>query len=64
MKFEYKMETYETKGLWGGIVNNEDFEAKLNQLGAEGWELVNSLPSTEIQGRTSYIISIFKRLVG
>ena len=61
MKYEYKTMGFETKGLSGGKVDYHKFEEMLNQLGASGWELVNSLPSNRDFGHTGYIISIFKR---
>lgn len=63
MKYEYKTLTTQAEGLFGGKVNDQEFEATLNQLGAEGWELVNSLASAVSYGKTGYIISIFKRAI-
>jgi len=63
MKYEYKTLTLQADGLFGGKVDNHDFEEQLNQLGAEGWELVNSLASAVTYGKTAYIISIFKRSI-
>lgn len=63
MKYEYKTLTLQAEGLFGGKVNNQDLEEQLNQLGEEGWELVNSLASTVSYGKIGYIISIFKRAI-
>lgn len=46
MKHEYKTITLQSDGLFGGKVNHHDFEEQLNHLGTEGWELVNSLASS------------------
>lgn len=63
MKFEYKTLILPTVGFWGGKINEDDFEAKLNNMGASGWELVNSFPCTESNGTTRSVISVFKRII-
>ena len=40
-KFEYKVVIYDTKGFWGGNVNESQLENQLNSLGNEGWEMVS-----------------------
>jgi len=56
MKYEYKTVGFQIKGL-----DYREFNETLNELGALGWELVNSMPSNRDFGHTGYIISIFKR---
>lgn len=63
MKFEYKSLTIPAEGLFGGKVNAQELEQRLNALGAEGWELVNTFASNETYGKTGYIVSVFKRPV-
>ena len=63
MKYEYKTLTYQAEGLFGGQVDSKEFDASLNKMGAEGWELVNCIASNVTYGKTAYIISIFKRPV-
>lgn len=51
----------EAHGLKGG-----DFEAdavlfKMNEYGAQGWELVSAFDTNMLQGRSRDIILIFKR---
>lgn len=36
-------------------------EQSLNELGAQGWELISTTNSNESYGSTRYVISIFKR---
>ena len=60
-KFEYKTFIYDTKGLFGGVVNGEGFEEEANRLGEEGWEMVSSLATAEAYGSTKSIVCIFKR---
>ena len=61
MKYEYKTLSYDAGGVFGGKVKNTEFEAMLNRLGAEGWELVNCFASNVAYGKTAYIVSVFKR---
>lgn len=37
-KWEYKSIKFETKGFMGGILEINDFDNKLNELGQQGWE--------------------------
>lgn len=60
-KFEYKTVFTDAKGVWGGKVNEAAFEAELNALGAQGWELVSSVAAAQSYGSTRWIISVFKR---
>lgn len=62
-KFEYKTLTTDAKGIFGGKVKVEEFENKLNQLGLEGWELINCVATTQSYGSTVHVISVFKRRV-
>lgn len=63
-KFEYKTLFTEAKGFLGGRVDKHAFQHELNELGAEGWELVSSFPSAQSYGNTRWVISIFKRKRG
>ena len=36
-KYEYKVFTYDTKGVFGGKIDSRELENKLNQLGNQGW---------------------------
>ncbi|NLK39346.1 MAG: DUF4177 domain-containing protein [Clostridiales bacterium] len=61
--FEYKTVFTDAKGALGGKVDKSDFEEQLNLLGAQGWELVSTVPSAQSYGSTRWLISIFKRRV-
>jgi len=37
--WEYRTIKVETKGVMGGILDTSSFDALLNQLGSDGWEL-------------------------
>jgi hypothetical protein len=44
MKWEYITISIEAKGVWNKNFNEKASVEKLNQLGAEGWELVSVTP--------------------
>ena len=62
-KFEYKTLFTDAKGIFGGKVERGAFQNDLNELGSQGWELVNTVPSAQSYGSTRWIISIFKRKI-
>lgn len=49
-KWEYKVVTKKTKGLLKKDEVKEGIAGTLNQLGSEGWELVNVSPFSVTQG--------------
>jgi hypothetical protein len=60
-EFEYKTLFTDAKGALGGKVDQWSFEKTLNELGAQGWELVSTLAAAQSYGSTRWLISIFKR---
>ena len=60
-RYEYKVVAYDTKGLFGGKIDSEDFESQLNRLGDEGWEMVSCTSSNQSYGSSKSIVCIFKR---
>lgn len=54
--WEYKTIQVKT-GFFGGLVDIDDFDSKLNELGQLGWELVTSTTPTQ----SGMILAIFKR---
>lgn len=62
-RFEYKTITEDAKGLFGGKVNTEEYDRKINELGMQGWELISVISSNESYGSTRYVLSTFKREV-
>ena len=60
-KFEYKVVVYDTKGFWGGSVDQKQLENQLNLLGNDGWELVSSTSTNQSYGSSKSIVCIFKR---
>ncbi len=63
MKWEYKVLSLEASGFWsgGGKIDLDKYEATLNELGKDGWELVSSFDTNKNYGETKNVISIFKR---
>ena len=60
-KYEYKVFTYDTKGVFGGKIDSRELENKLNQLGNQGWEMVSSTSSNQSYGSSRSLVFIFKR---
>ena len=46
-KYEYKVYTYDTKGVFGGKIDIRELESQLNKFGNEGWEMVSSTSSNQ-----------------
>ena len=59
--YEYKLLNTAAKGLMGGKVDLQSMSVELNQLGQDGWELIEIISSNQDFGSTRYIISVFKR---
>lgn len=59
--FEYKVETFETKGFWGGKVVEPRLEEMLNREGKNGWELITITASNEAYGATKVLVCTFKK---
>jgi hypothetical protein len=62
--WEYKIVKVGTKGAFGGILDVNEFEGQLNQLGAQGWELVASFDTNSMHGASREAVAVFKRLRG
>lgn len=62
-KFEYKTLFTDAKGALGGKVDQYTFQNELNDLGSQGWELVNTVAAAQSYGSTRWIVSIFKRKI-
>lgn len=60
-RFEYKTILTDVSGFLGGKVDRDAFERQLNAMGAEGWELVSTVATTQSYGSTRVLVSVFKR---
>lgn len=61
-KWEYRTFRVEARGMFKSKVDAEEVQAKLNHLGAEGWELI-AAPTDSINGWTAGVILILRRPV-
>ena len=59
-RFEYKSVKMEPKSIWSGEISIEDIDIELNNLGCEGWELVNVQDLAFAGSSYSYLYT-FKR---
>lgn len=62
-KFEYKTLFTDAKGVLGGKVDQTEYQNELNELGAQGWELVSTVAAAQSYGSTRWIITTFKRKI-
>jgi hypothetical protein len=53
----------ELGGFLGGRIDKDSLDGTLNEIGAEGWELVATMTTALYQGRTQSATLIFKRPV-
>jgi hypothetical protein len=63
MMWEYKTVKLAAKGFLGGKIKEYELEALLNDLGADGWELVSAFGTNKSYGQTRDVVAIFKRTV-
>jgi len=62
MKWEYRSLFFDASGwILGGKLDGAKFNTKLNQLGEEGWELVNVFDTNFTQGGTRDVVAVLKR---
>lgn len=60
-KYEYKTVLTDAKGVWGGKVDMEEYQTSLNELGAQGWQVVGTVASNQSYGNTRYLLTTFMR---
>lgn len=63
-RWEYSTIKMQTKGFLGGILEIQDFDAELNKMGNEGWELVSCFDTNQSEGATREVVAVFKRKMG
>lgn len=61
MRYEYKTYKHKAGGFMGGKFDEVKMDQEMNELGAQGWEMVTSLDTNEGYGATRYIVVLFKR---
>jgi len=60
-KWEYFTEVINTKGVFTTKIDASEFNQILNDLGKEGWELIDKTPMALEVGKTTSIVCVFKR---
>lgn len=62
MQWEYRSINVSAEGFFGLKVDLEGFTARFNELGAQGWELVNVFDTNlGASGTTDRVVAMFKR---
>jgi len=61
MKWEYKTIKLATWGFLGGKFDESELDGFMNELGAQGWELVNAFDTNQSSGQSRDVVAIFKR---
>jgi len=60
-KIDYKVISTKNESWFDVRINTEALEAKLNELGIQGWDLVNTFDINHHSGNTKEVILILKR---
>ena len=61
-RWAYRLVKTATNGFWkGGDFDTAAFEAHLNGLGEDGWELVSCFDTNQHQGASRDVIAVLKR---
>lgn len=64
-RWEYKTVKMEATGFMGGVVDTDKFDALLNQLGLQAWNLVSVFDTNmAVNGTTREVVAVFKRNLG
>jgi hypothetical protein len=61
ISWEYKTLEFGTTGWVGGLLDINIFNESLNNVGKDGWELVNCFDTNQAQGASRKVIAVFKR---
>lgn len=62
-RWEYHVISLGTQGIFGPNVDIQSLYERLNELGAEGWEVVSATPITAGQGHSQEVLFVLKRIV-
>jgi hypothetical protein len=61
MNWEYKTIKLGATGIIGGKLDETKLDCMMNELGAQGWELVAGFDTNKGYGETRDVVIIFKR---
>jgi len=59
--WEYKTITMKTEGAMGGLLDVEAWDARLNAMGRDGWELVSAFDTNQSYGSSRLAVAVFMR---
>lgn len=60
-KWEYRTVKMNAKGFLGGVLDTNEFDRLLNQLGQQGWNLVSTFDTNMVEGTSREFVAVFKR---
>lgn len=60
-KWEYRVVEFQSTGALGGLVNTEEIEKALNELGEKGWEVTTSYSTSAGYGATRKLVYTLKK---
>jgi len=60
-KWEYKTIKLGATGILGGVLDEAKLDARMNELGAQRWELAAAFDTNKQAGDTRDAVVIFKR---
>jgi Domain of unknown function (DUF4177) len=60
-QFEYKIYRIARQSIWHNKIDYESVEKELNDLGKQGWEVVNGTNSNMYENKFTGVIIILKR---
>ncbi|MGG1661446.1 DUF4177 domain-containing protein [Brevibacillus sp. NRS-1366] len=60
-KWEYRTIKFQTGGFFGGKLDTNEFEAMLNKMGEQGWELISCFDTSQSQGASRDVVTVLKR---
>jgi hypothetical protein len=60
-RWDYNTVVFEQGWFSSGRLDGAKFQAKLETMGAEGWELVSVFDTNRHEGSTLQVVAVFKR---
>ena len=61
MKYEYKIISFDVKGLFSRKISSPDIEKELNEYGSEGWKLIKMSEISADVGNTVKMVATMER---
>jgi hypothetical protein len=60
-RWEYHLVSFRVAGFFGVDVNLDTMGQRLDELGSEGWELINTVSVSGASGAAQEVVLLFKR---